>query len=94
MGFFYKIKSAFISEKAEDTGIPSEDYKGYSITPTPLSEGGSFKVSGIITKGEKSHTFIRADSIQNEEECVKETLRKAKLTIDQLGDGIFNTYQG
>lgn len=89
MGLFDIFKSKLSSEKAADVGVLPEDYKGYTITPSPLFESGSFKVSGTITKGEKSHTFIRADSIQNEEACAKETVRKAKLTIDEMGDGIF-----
>ncbi|MBU2319319.1 MAG: transcriptional regulator, partial [Gammaproteobacteria bacterium] len=49
--------------------------------------------AATITKGEgeeqKTHKFIRSDLMPNRDECIEITLRKAKLTIDQLGDNIF-----
>jgi hypothetical protein len=58
-----------------------------------MKDGGQFRVAASITKGEgeeqKTHKFIRSDLMPNRDECIEITLRKAKLTIDQLGDNIF-----
>lgn len=94
MSFLSAIKSLFAAgpsptAKAED---PIE-YNDFVIVPAPMPEGGQFRVSAIITKGEgddkKQHTFIRSDLIASKEECIRITIRKAQITIDQLGDGIF-----
>lgn len=65
------------------------EYKGYQITPTPIAEGGQFRVSGLIEKGEQSHTFIRSDLVAGQEGACDFSVTKAKLIIDQLGDRIF-----
>lgn len=94
MGFLSGLKSLFApgaapAAKAED---PIE-YKGFVIIPAPIAESGQYRVAATITKGEgeevKTHTFIRSDLIANREECINVTERKAKMTIDQLGDSIF-----
>jgi hypothetical protein len=95
MGILSSLKGLFASgesstpEKAEDV----VEYKGFSIVPAPMKDGGQYRVAATITKGEgeeqKTHTFIRSDLMPNRDECLEITLRKAKLTIDQLGDNIF-----
>ena len=95
MGFFSSLKSMFSgagdsSSKAEDSAEPVE-YKGYIIIPTPHSEGGQYRVTALIRKGEQEHQFIRSDIIMTRDECIEVTLRKAKMTVDQQGDGIFRT---
>lgn len=76
-------------EKAEE----AVEYKGFMITPAPMSDGGQFRVAATVTKDEaesqKVHSFIRSDLISSRDECIEITIRKAKLTIDQLGDNIF-----
>ena len=89
MGLFDGIKSLFTPTAGKTAEFPSEEYQGYTITPTPSQEGNQFRVCGLISKDEKEHRFFRADLMGSAEECAKETLRKAKITIDQLGDGIF-----
>ncbi|ETI59196.1 HlyU family transcriptional regulator [Marinomonas profundimaris] len=94
MGILSGLKGLFSGgestpEKAEET----VEYKGFSIVPAPMKDGGQFRVAASITKGEgeeqKTHKFIRSDLMPNRDECIEITLRKAKLTIDQLGDNIF-----
>ncbi|MDE8601806.1 HlyU family transcriptional regulator [Marinomonas sp. RSW2] len=94
MGILSGLKGLFSGgesppEKAEET----IEYKGFSIVPAPMKDGGQFRVAAIITKGEgedqKTHKFIRSDLMPNRDECIQITLRKTKLTIDQLGDNIF-----
>jgi len=90
MGLFSKFKSLFNAEESSASEpLPSLDYKGFSITPEPQSEGGQFRVSGWISKGEETHHFIRADVLSDQQSCADEMLRKARLLIDQQGDGIF-----
>jgi hypothetical protein len=73
--------------------IPSEEYNGYTITPEPIREGGKFRLAAKIEKeidGEvKMHHLIRADLLESEDIACKEGAAKARVVIDQQGDGIF-----
>lgn len=95
MGLLSALKSLFsnntdVSEKVSDT----IEYNGFSIVPAPIAEGGQFRVAATISKGKdetlQTHTFIRSDVLANRDECINVTIRKAQMTIDQSGDGIFN----
>ena len=72
----------------------SEDYNGFRITPQPISDGGSFRISAKIEKeigGElKVHEMIRADTTTSEDEAIASSVRKAKIFIDQMGDSLFD----
>lgn len=87
-----KIFSGSPSSNAAPAADPVE-YNGFLIVPTPQPDQGQYRVCAEITKGEgeslKSHNFIRSDLVANRDECIELTLRKAKLTIDQMGDQIF-----
>lgn len=89
MSFLDSVKSLFTPGEKPATAFPTEEYKGYTITPTPQNDGGQFRVCGTISKDEQTHQFFRADLLPAADACAEETMRKAKLTIDQLGDGIF-----
>nr|WP_247743330.1 HlyU family transcriptional regulator [Shimia sp. R10_1] len=69
------------------------EYKGFLITPMPISEGGQFRISARIEKtvnGEdKTHTLIRADVLRDEKEAKEASVNKAKQMIDQMGDHLF-----
>jgi len=95
MGFLSGIKSLF--EAGPAAPAKEEDpieYKGFTIIPAPINEGGQHRVAASITKGEgeeqQTHKFIRSDLIASRDECLKITINKTKMTIDQLGDRIFN----
>lgn len=87
-----KLFSASASTAASEAAEPIE-YKDYVIIPTPQPDQGQYRVCATISKGEgeqqKSHSFIRSDLVASRDECIELTIRKAKLTIDQLGDQIF-----
>ena len=73
--------------------VPSEDYKGYRITPTPIAEGGQYRLSATIEKevdgATKTHNLVRADTVAGLETAQKASLEKAQQVIDALGDGVF-----
>ncbi|WP_299201499.1 HlyU family transcriptional regulator [uncultured Amphritea sp.] len=92
MSLFSSIKSIFASAESgpkEPEALPSEEYQGFTITPAPIREDGGYRVNGLITKGEQSHRYIRADMLSSSDSCAEEMIRKAKQMIDQQGDGIF-----
>lgn len=93
MGFLSGLKSMFSSSDVAQTEDAIE-YDGFSIVPTPMREGGQFRVAATVIKGEgeaqQIHNFVRSDTVASKEECIQLTIRKAKMTIDQSGDNIFN----
>jgi len=92
MGLLSSIKSMFSggeAEPKEPETLPSEEYKGFTITPAPVEDGAGYRINGTITKGEQSHTFIRADTLPTAESCAQEMIRKSKQMIDYQGDKIF-----
>ncbi|MDB4837513.1 HlyU family transcriptional regulator [Marinomonas sp.] len=94
MGILSGLKGLFSGgEVAEEQSEETVEHNGFMIIPAPIKEGGQFRVGATITKGEgeeqQVHKFIRSDLIGSRDECINITLRKAKMTIDQLGDKIF-----
>lgn len=94
MGILSGLKGLFAGgESAPEKAEEAVEYKGFSIVPAPMKDNGQFRVAAIITQGEgddvKTHQFIRSDLMPGREQCIEITLRKAKLTIDQMGDSIF-----
>jgi hypothetical protein len=71
----------------------SETYKGFTITPDPARDGPRFRIRAQIVKeigGEtKSHTLIRADTLDDEEAAATASLGKARHLIDEQGDRLF-----
>jgi hypothetical protein len=68
---------------------PSEDYNGFSITPTPIKDGPRFRLSARIEKDGRSHTLIRADTIDDEATAIAASIAKAKRMIDEQGERVF-----
>ena len=71
----------------------SEDYNGFTITPTPIREGSEYRVSARIEKqvGEemKTHTLIRADTMSDNDAANSASIAKAKQMIDEQGERLF-----
>jgi len=91
------FKSMFSSSGGSGNGkskAKSVDYDGFMIIAEPQPNQGQWQVSGRIEKqdGEtvKVHTFIRADTLPDEEAAANEMIRKAKMMIDQMGESIFD----
>lgn len=80
-------------EKAKPE-LESEIYKDFAITPDPIRDGSKWRISARIEKevgGEmKSHTLIRADTLDDVSDAKEASVNKAKLMIDQQGDGLFD----
>ena len=71
----------------------SVEHEGFTITPTPMKEGGQYRLAGTITReldGElKTHKLIRADLFTSADECGEACIRKAKQVIKEQGAGLF-----
>lgn len=72
---------------------PTQDHKGFVIRATPVSEGGQYRVCGVITKDvdgvAREYTFHRADKMASKDEAIDLTFQKGRLIIDEQGDRIF-----
>jgi hypothetical protein len=94
MSLLSVLKSLFSASPESQPIEETVEYKGFNIIPAPINENGQYRVAATITKGEgefaKQHNFIRSDLIPSRDECLQVTLRKTKMTIDQLGDNLFN----
>lgn len=79
--------------KREEPGFPTEEYKGFRITPAPQEDEGGWRVGARIEKEvggeEKLHQLLRADVLRDRDEAAAVSLRKAKQVIDEQGERIF-----
>ena len=87
------LKKIFGGGEASTNAGATREYKGYSITATPLKEGGQFRLAGVISKEiggvRKEHRFVRADLFTSKDEAVQFAFMKGELIIDQSGEAIF-----
>ncbi|TCL09918.1 hypothetical protein BXY66_1985 [Shimia isoporae] len=89
------LKRLFGGGETEEASVSADslEYEGYTITPSPIKEGGQFRVSakieGYVDGVAKEHTLIRADVIRDHDEAVEMSVRKAKQLIDQMGAALF-----
>jgi hypothetical protein len=93
MSFWKNLFGGGGGAAAEAAPAPGEDYKGFTIRATPMSVGGEYQLSGQIEKeigGElKVYKFVRADRMSSREDAVNFSLGKARLIVDEQGDGMF-----
>lgn len=99
MGFFTKV-AQFLGSSTQSAEskrrYPSENYKGFTITPQPIADHGQFRIAALIEKaedqeqGSRRHHFIRSDTAVNADLAAELTLTKCKVFIDQMGDNIFD----
>ena len=68
-------------------------HQGFVIFPEPSKEPGGYRVGARIEKeigGElKTHMMIRADTYSAQDTAIEASITKAKMFIDQVGDGVF-----
>ncbi len=71
-----------------------ETYKGFTIIPTPIREGSRYRISARIEKevggAMKTHTLIRADTLDDPDAANQASLGKARQMIDEQGDRVFD----
>ncbi len=89
MSLLHKLKSLFAVEEVQQPAL-KENYQDFEIIADPVETDGQYRINGLIKKGEHEHIFIRADLLPSREACEQETLRKARVMIDQQGDRLFN----
>jgi hypothetical protein len=70
-----------------------ETHKGFTITPDPLKEGPRYRVRAHVTKeidGQtRTHTLIRADTLEDEGTAAATSVNKARQMIDEQGERLF-----
>lgn len=78
----------------EAAPAPGEEYKGFTIRPTPMAAGSEYQLSGVIEKtigGElKSYKFVRADRMSSRDDAVSLALAKGRQIIDEQGEAVFS----
>lgn len=76
------------------TAPEPEMHQGFAIYPEPQQDGPRWRLAGRIEKeigGElRSHLMIRADTFDDRDTAIAETIAKARMVIDQQGDRIFS----
>ncbi|WP_347882026.1 HlyU family transcriptional regulator [Cobetia sp. 10Alg 146] len=92
LGMLKKLFSA--GEPAPVKEPEAVEYNGYLIVAMPQKHEGQYRVSGVIRKpleggATLEHRFERSDTVPGEDGAVELTVLKAKRTIDDLGDTIF-----
>ncbi|CAG9000844.1 MAG: hypothetical protein CENE_02851 [Candidatus Celerinatantimonas neptuna] len=96
MGLFNSIKTLFGNSDASPQKTHQDiEYKGFTITPSPIAEKGQYRVAGYIRKtidGElQEHHFIRSDVCPSEQQALELTISKSQLFIDQMGERLFHS---
>ncbi len=87
------LKKLFGGKPDSPTAAASEMHEGFIITPTPIAEGGQFRLCAEIRKevsGEmKTHRLIRADMFASADQAADASVSKAKQVIREQGERIF-----
>ena len=82
------------SQPGAQPRVTSLDHNGYTIIPSPIREGNRYRISARIEKevgGQmKSHTLIRADTLDDLETAENASTAKARMLIDEQGDRLFD----
>jgi hypothetical protein len=72
---------------------PSEEYKGFTITPLTMMAGSEYQLSGRIEKeidGDmKRYEFVRADRFSSRDDCASMAINKGRQIIDEQGERMF-----
>lgn len=84
----------FGSRPSQDPpSAPPEEHKGFSITPTPIREGSTWRIAARIEKEvggtPRVHELVRADTVASPDDARALSLQKARQMIDEQGDRLF-----
>jgi len=79
---------------SQSTAKPELYGTDYRIFPEPMKAESGYRIAARIEKdfgGEtRVHMMIRADTMSDIDDARRESLRKAQIFIDQMGDAIFD----
>ncbi|SEL46006.1 hypothetical protein SAMN05444413_109101 [Roseivivax marinus] len=90
MSLFSKLFGGGGGQKAAPAADPVE-YKGFRITPAPLSEEGGFRLAAKIEGPDgQEHQLVRADLLRDRDEAEAASVAKAQQLIDQMGVRLFD----
>jgi hypothetical protein len=91
---FWKSLFGGGGEPSEAAPAPGEEYKGFTIRPTPMPVGSEFQLAGVIEKTIgtelRVHKFVRADRMSSRDEATSFALAKGRQIIDEQGEGVFS----
>ena len=96
MGLGTILKSIFGGgSDAADTAASSaepEDYKGFTIEPSPIKEGSQYRTAGFISAerdGERKRIqYIRADNNADQDAAIEHSRAKGRQIIDEQGEAL------
>ncbi|MCG7521978.1 HlyU family transcriptional regulator [Ruegeria sp. Ofav3-42] len=90
MSLFSKLFGG--GEKSEPEAV---SYKGFDIFPDLIAEGGKYRLSARIEKtingDRKTHSVIRADVFESQDQAESFSVAKAKQVIDEQGECVFDS---
>ena len=70
-----------------------EVYQDLRIYPTPIPEGGQWRLAATIVKGtgedEVEYALVRADVFSSRDDAASFAVRKARQIIDEQGERLF-----
>ena len=93
MSFWKNLFGGGGGEVKEAAPAPGEEYKGFTIRPTPMPVGSEYQLAGTIEKeidGElKTYSFVRADRMSSRDEAASYALAKGRQIVDEQGAGVF-----
>ena len=104
MSLFGKLFSGKSGSKSQPDAAPQSTYqsagkpelygKDYRIFPEPMKAESGYRIAAKIEKDfdgkTRAHMMIRADTMSDIDDARQESLRKAQIFIDQMGDSIFD----
>lgn len=92
-GFFKRLFGSAANENEPQSDEPDEVYNEVELFARPVKEGGQWRIAGMIRKRVDGtiveRKFVRADLLPDPDTAKTATLGKAKLIVDQNGDGLW-----
>lgn len=92
-GFLKRLFGSAANENEPQSDEPDEVYKEVELFARPVKEGGQWRIAGMIRKRVDGtvveRKFVRADLLPDADAAKTATIGKAKLIVDQNGDGLW-----
>jgi len=93
-GFLKRLFGSAANENEPQSDEPDEVYNDVELFARPVKEGGQWRIAGMIRKQVDGtvveRKFVRADLLPDLDAARTATLGKAKLIVDQNGDGLWS----